>query len=71
MKLKDDPLKAAYIDRLKDAYIDLWRSHRKTDALPDPPKYLSEQFDIEHHLKFFRKNVNKDEVSVLFFVALG
>ena len=62
MKLRDDPLKAAYIARLQDAYIDLWKAHRKTDALPDPPKYQYDLFDVEHHLKFFRKNVDKDKM---------
>lgn len=69
LKLREDPLRAAYIDRLKDAYIDLWRTHRKTDALPDPPKYRSDQFDIVHHLKFFRKNINKDSMYVRISVS--
>lgn len=58
--------KKAYINGLSEAYSRLWKVHRGSSNLPEPAGARSTEFDIVHHVKFFRKNVQKNHLFVFF-----
>ncbi|CED82730.1 B-block binding subunit of TFIIIC [Phaffia rhodozyma] len=54
--------KKTYINGLSEAYSRLWKAHRGTINLPEPAGARSTEFDIVHHVKFFRKNTQKNHL---------
>jgi hypothetical protein len=72
-KLRDTMGYAGYLSRLEDAYLGLWKVFRKTEHMPEPPRTKAQahaSFDIVQHLKFFRKNVQKDLLCVLILATV-
>lgn len=62
---KDSPPTRAYLQRLEDAWYNLWTRHRGTPQLPDPnPKSMTD-FDLIAHLTFLRAHVDKPSLWVL------
>ena len=62
---KDSPPTRAYLQRLEDAWYNLWIRHRGTPQLPDPnPKSMTD-FDLGVHLTFLRAHVDKPSLCVL------
>jgi hypothetical protein len=49
----------SYIYQLQSAYQRMWNAVGKTPLLPEDPKHKRGEFDIHHHLRFFRKNIDK------------
>ena len=61
---KDSPPTKAYLQRLEDAWYDLWVRHRGTPQLPDPnPKSVTD-FDLALHLTFLRAHIDKPSLCV-------
>lgn len=61
--------RGSYIYQLESAYLRMWNTVGATPLLPDPKKSKHGQFDLPHHLKFFRKNIDKDLLCVCARVA--
>jgi len=62
---KDSPPTRAYLQRLEDAWYNLWMRHRGTPQLPDPnPKSMTD-FDLITHLMFLRAHIDKPSLCVL------
>ena len=54
----------AYLQRLEDAWYNLWMRHRGTPQLPDPnPKSVTD-FDLVAHLMFLRAYIDKPSLYV-------
>jgi len=62
---KDSQPMRAYLQRLEDAWYNLWTDHRGTPQLPDPnPKSVTD-FDLIAHLTFLRAHIDKPSLCVL------
>jgi len=62
---KDSQPTRAYLQRLEDAWYNLWTDHRETLQLPDPnPKSMTD-FDLVAHLTFLRAHIDKPSLCVL------
>ena len=62
---KDSQPTRAYLQRLEDAWYNLWVLHRGTPQLPDPnPKSVTD-FDLVAHLTFLRAHIDKPSLCVI------
>lgn len=52
----------AYLNLLINAWYDLWKKHRGTDALPDQDFKTNIHFDLAGHIKFLREHIKKTEL---------
>ena len=63
---KDSQPARAYLQRLEEAWYNLWMRHRGTPQLPDPnPKSVTD-FDLVAHLTFLRAHIDKPSLCVPF-----
>lgn len=51
-----------YLNRLEEAWLELWKRHRGTEELPDPHPESTCEFDLVAHINFLRKHVNKHDL---------
>lgn len=59
MKIASEPGKLAYLERLEQAWHELWLKHRGTEELPDENVESSVEFDLKAHIDYLRKHVDK------------
>ncbi|OCF33220.1 hypothetical protein I316_04961 [Kwoniella heveanensis BCC8398] len=58
-KITAEPGRLAYLEKLEQAYYDLWQEHRGTEKLPDENRDSPKDFDLKKHTQFLRANVDK------------
>jgi transcription factor C subunit 3 len=63
--IKDSLPTKAYLQRLEDAWYNLWMRHRGTPQLPDPNLKSMTDFDLIAHLTFLRAHIDKPSLCVL------
>jgi hypothetical protein len=63
-KIVNTPEKEAYLELLADAWYDIWTKYRETEELNDDNPEHNLDFDIQEHVDFLRKHVNKTELYV-------
>ncbi|WVQ97216.1 hypothetical protein IAU59_004326 [Kwoniella sp. CBS 9459] len=64
-KITLQPGKKAYLEKLEQAYHDLWMQHRGTDKLEDPNPDSPTDFDLKKHTQFLRDHVDKRSLRLL------
>lgn len=62
--LKETPGTETYLARLEEKWYDVWVQHRGTEELPDSDPESATNFDLAAHIKFLRKHVDKNAMSV-------
>ncbi|OWZ79597.1 hypothetical protein C365_01859 [Cryptococcus neoformans Bt85] len=65
MKIAGEPGKLAYLERLEQAWYELWLKYRGTEELPDDNIESSVEFDLKAHIDFLRKHVDKRTLKLL------
>ncbi|KIR74664.1 hypothetical protein I310_00938 [Cryptococcus deuterogattii CA1014] len=65
MKIAGEPGKLAYLERLEQAWYELWLKHRGTEELPDENVESSVEFDLKAHIDYLRKHVDKRTLKLL------
>ncbi|OXH39068.1 hypothetical protein J008_01658 [Cryptococcus neoformans] len=65
MKIAGEPGKLAYLERLEQAWYELWLKFRGTEELPDDNIESSVEFDLKAHIDFLRKHVDKRTLKLL------
>jgi hypothetical protein len=61
-KIVNTPEKEAYLELLADAWYEIWTKYRETEELNDENPEHNLDFDIQEHVDFLRKHVNKTEL---------
>ncbi|WVF70857.1 hypothetical protein IAT40_005651 [Kwoniella sp. CBS 6097] len=64
-KITAQPGKLAYLEKLEQAYYDLWQQHRGTEKLEDPNPDSPIDFDLKKHTQFLREHVDKRSLRLL------
>ncbi|KAK8865706.1 hypothetical protein IAR55_000851 [Kwoniella newhampshirensis] len=64
-KITAQPGKLAYLDRLEQAWYDVWVQYRGTAELPDADPDSSTEFDLKRHVEFLRAKVDKKSLRLL------
>ncbi|WWD18115.1 hypothetical protein CI109_102564 [Kwoniella shandongensis] len=64
-KIVLQPGKQAYLDRLEQAWFDVWTDYRGTAELPDENVDSSTEFDLKSHVQFLRSKVDKKSLKLL------
>ncbi|TDL28869.1 hypothetical protein BD410DRAFT_738661 [Rickenella mellea] len=64
--LRAAPGAEGYLNRLEDAWHDLWVLHRGTALLPDEDTSSPSNFSMVKHIEFLRRHIDKNAVRVGF-----
>ena len=62
---RDSQPTRAYLQRLEDAWYNLWMRHRGTPQLPDPNPKSMTNFDLVAHMTFLRVHIDKPSLCVI------
>lgn len=63
-KIANTPEKEVYLGLLEDAWYQIWTTYRETDELEDKHPEHNLEFNVQEHVDFLRKHVNKTEMYV-------
>ena len=62
---KDSQPTRAYLQRLEDAWYNLWMRYRGTPQLPDQNPENVTEFDLVAHMTFLRAHIDKPSLCVI------
>nr|ODO02333.1 hypothetical protein L204_01066 [Cryptococcus depauperatus CBS 7855] len=64
-KITSEPGKLAYLQRLEEAWSEIWHKHRGTEELPDENIDSSVDFNLKLHVDFLRATIDKRTIRLL------